>query len=420
MDQANKMVGTTPARVAVAVVVWLILAIGPGPTSKGADVFLNTDRSLDRGMQAASTHIANGQYLQALLYLDQVLGREEDAFVSLGSQGLIGAKEAARAMIAALPLEGRETYETRFGADARRGIAEAISADDEHRLKLLVERYALTRAGQEGALALARRYSDRGEQHLAALLYDRLLSVPFIAERFGDQLTLLAASSQWSSGNEARAEALLKQLADAGAQLEVAGRRPNATASTDWLSESLGLAKARGPESPGDWTSNGCNAAHTYQASGGLPHTRPQWEVDLLTPSLGELHDNLAQDRFQRSLSAICTSSPLAVGGCVFVRTQSGLLAVDFRTGKRIWKVDQPEPSMQHLLQQTFRGDQPGVSPEAVASFAQKVWGDALRSAISSDGERVFMLAESPQQGRYPGEEAIIIAGNISLKRFLQ
>ena len=223
MDQANKMAASPPIRVAVAVVVWLILAAGPCPTSIAADVFLNTDRSLDRGMQAASSHIANGQYLQALLYLDQVLGREEDAFVSLDSQGLIGAKEAARTMIASLPPEGRETYETRFGADARRAIAESISAGDEHRLKLLVERYGLTRAGQEGTLALAQRYSDRGEQHLAALLYDRLLSVPFVAERFGDQLTLLAASSQWASGNNARAEALLEQLGDARAQVEVAG-----------------------------------------------------------------------------------------------------------------------------------------------------------------------------------------------------
>ncbi len=66
-----------------------------------------TDRTLSRGIQRAQESIAHGEFVQAIGFLDDVLGRDQDVFVETGDDGgFSGLKETARRLIRDLPPEG--------------------------------------------------------------------------------------------------------------------------------------------------------------------------------------------------------------------------------------------------------------------------------------------------------------------------
>ena len=161
------------------------------------------DRAINRGMQRAKASIAAGEYSQAIRFLDEVLGTDEDSFVELGDQiEYAGTKQTARRLIRDLPPEGRLSYETSFGATAQRLLEEAIAQGDAKSLATVAHRYFFTPAGYEAALLLAMDEADAGRHFSAALAYEQLLDAPEAARRFEPALSIRVASSWMAAGEE--------------------------------------------------------------------------------------------------------------------------------------------------------------------------------------------------------------------------
>src|SRR5947209_3766007 len=92
-----------------------------------------------------------------------------------------------------MPDEGLDVYEVRFGGKARQELEEAKKKGERELLAQVAQRYLHTRAGAEANDLLATTFLDRGQFFMAALRYERLLSLRPDRVKLGD-LTLFKAA----------------------------------------------------------------------------------------------------------------------------------------------------------------------------------------------------------------------------------
>jgi outer membrane protein assembly factor BamB len=375
-----------------------------GRLAQQSRVQLVTDRTASRGIKRAQESIAAGEYSQAIQFLDGILAREQDLFVELGSDGGYGGlKETARQLIRDLPPAGRQAYEAAYGAAARRLLKAAVDDGDAAALQLVARRYFYTPAGYEAAFLLAMDEADAGRHLSAALNYQQLLESPEAIAKFDPHLSLRAAASWLAAGDEDRARSALEALTGRGqTTVQVAGKQHRLNSSgesLEWLAETVGGAGEE-VESPAhdQWLTYRGNASRTSESAGGLPHMRVRWKVRLLGhPQLETLYENFAADLTRSGNLAPIASSPLAAGDYILTRTPHGLLAVDFRTGKRVWRSEpQREPELEALMRAGGATDEEAANPEPARSFARRLWEDYLYGLVSSDGARVYMIRDLP------------------------
>ncbi|HEX6963347.1 MAG TPA: hypothetical protein VF175_15880, partial [Lacipirellula sp.] len=380
-----------------------IWTAGPGSQSASAQVRLPdgrvvqqqsrvqpfSDRTATRGIRRAEEAIAAGQFTQAIQYLDSVLASGEDKFVDAGVEGgYTGLKERARQLIGDLPPEGRQAYEAAFSAAAARMLDEAIEAGDAAAMQAVARRYFYTSAGYDAAFLLAMDEADAGNHLSAALNYQQLLESPEAAAKFEPHLSLRAAASWLAAGEEARAREILEGLYSRGHRtVQVGGRQHRLDAadqSLSWLRNTVGdLAISDGPQE--QWLTYRGNAARNSATAGGLPHMRVRWKVRLLGhPQLETLYENYIADLTRTASIAPIASNSLAVGDYILTRTPHGLLAVDFRTGKRIWRSEpQTDPQLDALMRHGAAAEEEAAQQQAMQSFARRMWEDRLYGIVS-------------------------------------
>lgn len=378
-------------------------AEGETPT-EAFRVQLPGDRISSRGVQRAEESIAKSEFTEALRFLDEILGSEEDIFVDQKTDvGVRGLKETARQMIRDLSPEGRRAYETAYAPVSQRLLKAAIDAGDRAALQQIAQRYFYTPAGYEAALLIALQEEDAGERRSAALAYQQLLDTPEAARIFEPQLSIRAAVSWLAAGDEARAQEIIATLAASGRQtIEIAGRQRQLDSPEDavaWLREAVGQPADLGADRQRQWLTYRGNAARNAVSSGGLPHMRVRWDVQLLgplgPPKLEALFENLAADRIQSDAVVPVAGAPLAVGDYILTRTLEGLLAVDFNTGKRVWRSEpEREPTLEALIGAGRNPDEDASHPERALSFARRMWDDYLYGQLSSDGDRAYLIRD--------------------------
>jgi outer membrane protein assembly factor BamB len=402
-------------RVALGLAVALGIAAASGVSSQvwgqagreGAEsrpgVYPPTDRLLSRGIRRAEESIARGEFSQAIVFLDDLLGRGEDFFTETGEAGgYSGLKEFARRLIRELPPEGRRTYESSFGPVAERQLRAALESGSIAGVAAVVERYFDTPAGHQAALVLAADHSDAGRHLAAALMYQQLLDTPAAARLYDPELTVRAAAS-WVAANDAkRAETLLADLAkrDGDARVEIGGREyalDAQAAPLSWLRAAVGEADDVSGEPEQQWLTYRGNAARNGETDGGLPHMRVRWRVQLIYPKLEGLFEEYSADLMRSGSYIPVANSPLAAGNYVTVRTPHGLLAVDFRTGKRIWRSEpQRDSELERLIKAGSGAESDGSNADAARAFARRIWEDYLYGMTSSDGARVYAIRDLP------------------------
>jgi outer membrane protein assembly factor BamB len=359
------------------------------------------ERNLSRGIQRAEESIKRGEIVQALQFLDEVLGRDGDVFVETSDDGgYSGLKERARQMIRDLPPEGHEAYEAAHGPIAERRLRQAIAAGDAAAIEAVAQRYFYTAAGLEAALLAAGEEDDAGRHLAAALLYEQLLETPAAVRRYDPGLSVRAAASWLAAGETARAEKVLEGLTARGSHaVEIGGRQQPLDFTAEplkWLREVVGEPSDAAAAPRRQWITFRGNGARNGETSGGLPHMRVRWRVRLMNhPRLETLFEDLAANNEQSGDAAPVASAPVAAGDFVLVRTPHGLLAVDFRTGKRVWRT---EPQRDRELEQLVRGgaEEEATNPELVRSFSRRMWEDYLYGVPSSDGARVYVIRDLP------------------------
>ncbi len=375
-------------------------------------VYPPTDRLLSRGMRRAEQSIARGEFSQAVAFLDEVLGRDEDFFTETGADGgFAGLKETARRLIRDLPRDGRRTYETTYGPVAERQLSAALTEGNAEGnsagIAAVVERYFYTPAGYQAALVQAADHSDGGRHLAAALLYQQLLETPAAVRLYDPELSVRAAASWLAADDAAQAERVLAALTERGtASVTIAGRdhklASNGADALKWLQSVVGEPAALNGAPEQQWLTYRGNAARNGESAGGLPHMRVRWKVPLLNHmKLEELFEEYTAELAQGGAVIPVASAPIAAGNYVLVRTPHGLLAVDFRGGKRIWRSElQRDPQLEQLMKMGAgegAGDNvDGSNADAARAFARRMWEDYLYGMTSSDGVRAYVVRDLP------------------------
>ncbi len=380
---------------------WALAANAQRRQSVTSGIFLPSNRLDARGIQRSRALIAKGEFSQAIRFLDEILAREEDSFVSGADDEYHGLKETARQMLRDLPREGRTIYETTFGPVAHRLLKQAVSSGDPREVRQIAQRYFYTPAGNEAALLFAQEEADQGRHLAAALTYQQLLETTEAVSRFQPQLSVLAAASWLAAGNSAMADDALKLVqGQAYSAVQIAGQPQPLRASQqerlEWLVEAVGIPTAQKSAAERQWLTLRGNAARNGQVEGGLPHLRVRWQVRLLEHhQLESVHEEMASLLSRHEQSRLPAATPLAVGDYVVTRSAHGLVAIDFKTGKRVWQAQPQRVSLlQSLMEASESEEENNNGVEPAQTFARMIWEDYLYNTISSDGDRVYVIRD--------------------------
>ena len=181
------------------------------------------------------------------------------------------------------------------------------------------------------------------------------------------------------------------------ARFAVGGRsvelfRPSENA-LDWLRNIAGERPAENGSPSAAWAMFRRDPARQGRGSGGLaPLTQPVWRQAVSDHLELALALQAQRDEFFRGAKlAVPSLTPLAVDDIVVMRTTQRLVAVDFKTGKRLWQIDQPVPISGAAT--------PVGSDDSLSSYwamlKKRSWLDMSYGSISSDGRAVFVLERS-------------------------
>jgi len=356
-------------------------------------------------LSAARRAVEQARYTDAVRLIDALLESEEaDLFATApGRSGVERpVRDEAAALLASLPPEALDHYETWAESRARHPLGEAAARRDRRALARIAEQYPGATVGGEAALLLGCDALDRGRPWEAVAWLRRLERVPAVAQRFEPQRTLATAVAWVALGRSDRAAGVLENLAAAGSHVRFRIGDEEFSCGDDpgrvlaWLTAEGGegdspiFAARKLGQSPcwpvfrGDAARN---AATTWQG----PVGPLLWRIEALEGTgLAEAF-RLMESRARPSQGTLLPSAhPLVVGGLVLARIPERLVAIDVQSGKQIWEypwggdsppAQPPNPHFRHVL---------GSNREA--QVWQRSFLDAPYGQLASDGRRVFFV----------------------------
>ena len=394
--------------------------VGNGdPTARDRiDLLAPQDPRQAKLLRQVHAWLKSGEHAKALEAVSLLLNpppaakfESESLFRSEGGRWVTVRDEANR-ILGGLPESFRETFRTRYGAEASRRFAAATTTGGESALVDVADRFFHTRAGRQAANRLASRHIDRGRLGLAAFWLGRLLegNDPVAAV---PAWRLKAAWVFHRVGQPERVKTLLADLEEAG-RLRVPGI--GQVRRDEWLGMSRPAILPE-PELV-DWPVFYGSSSRRGRAVGGAPLLLRRWHRRLThRHAVAEIVGELVEDLDDRGQSMIPAFVPLVVGDKAIFRTLRGIEVVDVDSGRVLWET-RPEVAVESLMGgrsssvtrtavggavqmvQVARGGRGLVRFGAVNGAATNhpltglLFQHALHGVPSSDGEHVFLIED--------------------------
>ncbi len=384
---------------------------------ESGSMFARPDRQLLRMLDLSREKLDRGRYSEAVRLLAAILETKDDYFFTAATQAddpnagrhYRSLKNEARSVLSDLPPAAQEAYELQFGAVARQLLDDASTTSNIEKVLEVHRRYFGSIAGYEATYLLGCFSLNQG-QYLTAMRHFQTVQSSRAAARYEPQLSLKLAICLQGAGEPDRAKDVLVELqqrfpearvAAGGQSVELFQRSDDAL---QWLRNIAGEPPAESKLPSGPWTVFRHAPARPGRGSGGPKlFTQPAWRQAVadrfdLALALQAQRDELVRG----SKAAVPTSMPLAVDDIVVMRTTQQLVAVDLKTGKRLWQVDQPAQAPDAVT--------PAAPDNSRCSdwdmLKQRSWRDLSYGSISSDGRAVFVL-ESTHAPSKAQEEAL-------------
>ncbi len=411
------------------------------------------DRLLVRTLAQAQEALHQARFAEAARLLGDILADPQDyAFQpDLGEPLYRTVKSEASRLLAQMPPEGLQTYQSLYEARARKALQEAVAARDIQLVQAVAERFFFTRSGAEALYLVALAFWDRGQSVQAALAARRLGEHPE-AREFEPIRSLLEAIGWYRSGDLAAARSALASLTGqeqsmpvvlAGQQEKLFFRPSDGIA---WLGEKLG--KVGVAEQPIGWHFVHANPGQNPSADLGMAYLKPVAHWTSCTEALlADLAQQLRRQWHEQLRPALVQLYPLVVGEKVVFYTSTRLRAVDLRTGQLAWEAPLEDP-LRLFLQpyenrllpsqsasppQPAKGESPPNKPGRILAgllarqlgisnastlqppeldetnvsidtlreiladgLQERFWGETGFGLLSSDGQRIYGLEDTP------------------------
>jgi len=325
-------------------------------------------------------------------------------------------KSEAQRLIGQMPAPGREAYELQFGAEARRLLDEAAQAGKVAGLAEVSRRFFHTRAGHDATELLGTCMMERDQPLAAALCFQRLSESP---ERgnYEPTLSLKWAACLARAGQRTQAETVLDKVAATAKdqRISIDGREAplsDRQMLVAWLDRQGGRKDNDTLQRDDPWLVYRGDAARNAVSSGSTPLLNRRWAVPTLydpEPRKLDLERLIEQRRLgysDQGQALLPAAMPLAMSDHVILRTVLGVMAVNFRTGKRIWFQEDSNVRQQlDRLAQVSQGNSTATLPPWLE---QRLWNDAIYGTISSDGEYVFCVEDLPLETALESQRRVV------------
>lgn len=401
------------------------------PDDTGAEVyqenvFFPPDRETLQLLTRAQELLQSKRFSEAVKFLGRILTQSEDHFFQPDKDQPIfrSLKAEAQRLIGSMPVAGREAYELEYGAVARQALQRSAAAGDLAGLADVSRQYFHTQAGYEATYLLALANLDRSQPLAAALCLKRLQESP-AASRLDPGLSFLLAVCWQRAGVPANAASVLLDLRQRLPEsvFSVAGRRvpvavlPEANVrdaaaqAIAWLESVAGTPAAVPLDAPRDnWLLFRGSPTRNAASPGGMPLLNHRWAVPVVNdPFAQEELARLAQGGADQGAATLPSLQPLAVGGWVLMRSLTGLEAVDFRTGKRVWAGGIDE-SVRQLLDNATPSSMWANNPPLSQWLADRVWRDMVFGQMSCDGQNVYCVEDLGVSLLTPKQTSLVLA----------
>ena len=394
-------------------------AVSPADVEPADPIFMPAKRSIVLLLERTEQLLSDGRYAEAVQCLDRILSGNEDFFFKPEAESSVhqSIKSEARRLLGTLPPGGRQSYELQFGALARSTLDNAVETGNISMVAEVARRFFHTDAGYEASFLLGLHHLDHGRPLVAALTLRRLRDEATSSERFEPALSLAMARNWLDAGMPEDAREALEALRDryADRTVMIEGREvPLFAAGVDpvqWLRTALGPASSEVSASPSNWTMHGGSPQRMAVSPGGRPLLNSRWYVRSTEhPAVEAVIDQLGRQQEDRETPLCPGLYPLVVDDVVLTRTTTNLLAVDFKTGKRLWEVPVVDPLEAALDPPPDGYSSPQLDVDS--GLRLRLWGDQTFGTLSSDGRLVFAVEDLPLPTDAIYSAAFMIAGN--------
>ena len=419
--------GGAPLKILLAIAAVLITAlwfgpsplqaqrVRPRPAASGEAVdedaapgnFAAPDRNVLQVLNKAQKVLKEHRYGEALEGLSQILRNSEDYFYQPDPKVPIykSLKTEARQLLGQMQREGRELYEVRNGAEAREKLNRAVAKGDAAGLAEISAQLFHTQAGYEATYLLALYHMDHGAPLAGALTLKRLREAGAAADTFEPGLSLVQAACYYQAGMPGECQQVLVDLKRrlGKPRLQLAGSEvPWFEQESDapaWLARQTGLQRVATATETDRWAMFRGDASRNASTAGSTPLLNLRWRVPVTDDSILEKALFEQQNYYRdHGIAVFSGLHPLAVGDVILMRTVSNVLAIDFKTGKRLWPT-MPEEDPAAADTRLNRPNRMWMARNNISQpvqYGQRIWDDATYGTLSSDGNLVFVIEELP------------------------
>lgn len=363
------------------------------------------DREAEQLLKKAAEFLDEKRYGEAVRALGGIIEAPEDFFYQPDEEGapLRSLKSEAQRLLGSLNREGRQAYELQFEAGAEELLREALAQRNWDQITEVSRRYFHTEPGYRATYLIALYQLDQQRPLAAALCLARLKSAGAAADRFEPALSLQLASAWHQAGQPAPAADVVAKVKERFADQKptIGGAEVNWPRSegqvAPWLAQHFGDGVQPTALASAQWTMHRGNPERNSSVKGGAPLLDREgdcwWIPTVEDPAVERVVRQLRQTYQEANFTALPSFQPLVVGETVLMRTVSTLLAVDFKTGKRLWNVpvDENWGDLSELQGSIL---QQGNSSQVVSLIDQRMWDDATYGCLSSDGNLVYSIED--------------------------
>ena len=301
-----------------------------------------------------------------------------------------------------LPENGKNSYRLQYETLAKRLLNDAVERGSLEGIQVVSQNYFTTQAGIDATFLLGMSQYEQGATGPAMFTLRKLLRQGLHTDAHEPMLSLTLATCQLRLGMDDAAAETLQRFLQRFPKPEIlfGGNEPWEPQNVDELLDRL--RKNMGPprllsdwlERAG-WLLTFGNATQNPQASTEKPLLELLWQVSSLTRADSTSEAWLLHNYVRRGSDVYLPAGrPLIVDQRLILRGMYETMAVDVRTGKRLWRGADADYRLPTNIASPFRNFAMygGYGLSSRFSLRILLWHDRISHGMSSDGKRLYTV----------------------------